>query len=120
MTQIISLDGVSDDIAPVTGAAFAALAPGSTVDLHAYSADQVANGLLAGVLVSDGVSVTKRALGDGESWIEGYQGMYSRLGGDVYSWKWGKRRLLRRDDRGRVQLWKNGKKLRWCDGLTKG
>lgn len=108
MAQVVSHRGISEDIAPVTGAVFADVLPGAVIDLDAYDAELVANGLLAGVLVSDGDTVTKRALGDGETWIDGYEGMYSRVGNNVYSWKRGKRKILKRDRQGRVKLCING------------
>ena len=113
MAQVISRRGISEDIAPVTGAVFCDVLPGAEIELDAYTAEQVADGLLAGVLVSDGDTVRKRALGCDETWIEGYEGMYSRVGGKVHSWKWGKRKLLKPDGRGRYTLWKDCGRVRY-------
>ena len=116
MAQVISRRGISEDIAPVTGAVFCDVIPGAEIELDAYTAEQVADGLLAGVLVSDGDTVSKRALGCDETWIDGYEGMYSRVGDRVYSWKWGKRKLLKPNSHGQVQLWKDGRRVAICPG----
>ena len=108
VAQIISHSGITDDIRPVTGSAFNHLAPGEVVDLLGYDAELIANGLIAGVLVSDGDCVRKRELGEGEEWIEGYRGMYSTMCGDVYSWKRGQRKRLRPNSKGQVRLCREG------------
>lgn len=102
-----------DDYQAPNGSVFADVPPGEQVDATLYTLEQIADGILSGMLECEGGLVWRVGLPEDEVWINGFEHMYSvKRDGRVFSWKWGRVRELVPDRQGRVALYRGEKRHR--------